>query len=42
MVGVRHLCRDRGGGEEKTGDVVLETHPATQVGQSCDTHVTVA
>ena len=31
MVEVRHLRRDRGRGEEEDGDVVMETHPATQV-----------
>ena len=34
VVEVRHLGRDGGGGEEETGNVVLETHPATQVRQS--------
>ena len=39
VVEVRHLCRDRGGGQEEAGDVVMETHPAAQVG--CDLHVTL-
>ena len=41
MVEVRHLCRDRGRGEEETGDVVMETHPDTQVHVSHDNHMTV-
>ena len=42
VVEVRHLCRDRGGGQEEAGDVVMETHPAAQVRQySCDLHVTL-
>ena len=31
MVGIRRVSRDRGGGEEETGHVVVETHPAAQV-----------
>ena len=38
MVALCHLSRDGGEGEEETGNVVLETHPAAQV--SCHVIIT--
>ena len=38
MVALCHLGRDGGEGEEETGNVVLETHPAAQV--SCHVIIT--